>query len=729
MAARLPRALAALTIGLCVAALLDRVLASGVSFQAHAIVGMSDDLYEGVPASARAASEQASIAAALSRSVLVRAAARLRTKGFAGPNPSAFDRLGVALGLEDASSGDARVESMLAERVSASRGATPGTVAIAANDETPETAALIATSFAEAFVADQDQAAADMRRTRDDAAAARRKALAAALDAARQHLAAYGTAGNDPVQERAEAVLATTAAKARMEAFRTVLASGSPPLGAAPGLPSSIGPLQADYLDLKRQLTEAQRTLGERHTIVIGLEDGVKQAAKALGAEWKRLALGAEADWKRAGEREALLAKTDTARDAKTRQALDAARDAVKAAEKALASFQAAEAAPLATDRHFRLIATAAIPTTETGLPFVLRLVLDGMAGLFAAGLVGRPRRRHGSDAARDAADDARLDATADQDVEPDAVPAPRHGWTPVPVAPLARSGRPTTAAPVEKARRLGPVFKARPTREHHGVPAAAARAPAPPSSAIPDRSSLRGLRDVAIDLARVAPGQAPFAIVLVGGEEPASEATPTVLGLARLAADAGARVLLIESERSRPLLAGAVGLDARPQLVDILGQLRVAFRDEPSARGLFLAPGFADLRRLAAGLARRDDIAFVDEATDAFDLVIVDGGSLTAETAEDWSGLADAFVRIGRAVSTREDEAFLDAMGGSFARFLGTIAPMSAARPAVTGNEPDRAAHDVAPGPQAIRPAASRIRVPVVQTGERAPRRRVASR
>ena len=60
--------------------------------------------------------------------------------------------------------------------------------------------------------------------------------------------------------------------------------------------------------------------------------------------------------------------------------------------------------------------------------------------------------------------------------------------------------------------------------------------------------------------------------------------------GLARAAAWAGHRVLLIEGARRHSLLAGAVAIDAEPVVVDVLGMLKAAIPDR-LADGLYVAP------------------------------------------------------------------------------------------------------------------------------------------
>ena len=124
-----------------------------------------------------------------------------------------------------------------------------------------------------------------------------------------------------------------------------------------------------------------RQVLGERHTTIIALQEGVKTAAAKLQAEWKRLQKIAETDVATAKEREGALRKGDTPTDATRRSQVEEARRALQTAEDAVALVQKqTDAAP--EDPSFRLIARAPVPNAPVGMSQATRLLLSLLAGL-----------------------------------------------------------------------------------------------------------------------------------------------------------------------------------------------------------------------------------------------------------------------------------------------------------------------------------------------------------
>jgi Mrp family chromosome partitioning ATPase len=701
-------------VALCMAAggATDWVLASGSTCQAHAIVGFTD-------ASATPGVEDADREP--SAAVLARASEHLRAIGWAKAETPWVQRLAGAIGLAKAASPDAAsatqafdtqafdTHPIATKTIATHPGPTPDTITIEARDAMAERAAATATAVAEAFVGDRNEAAVSRRRARDTANAARLRTLTEAAETARRHLADVGDTGADPAADAAAAARDSARAKARVEAFRTVIAASSPPLGAPAGLPPSIAPLQATYLEIKRQLIDAKGTLGDRHTTVIGLEDGLRQAAKTLTAEWKRLTAVAETEWKLARDREANLAKVNAARDPASRQAIEEARDAVKAADEATIGFQEAVATAPIEDRRYRLVAAAGVPMAPTGLPALFRAAASVAAGLIAAGLVLAPSWRpsfneeaQAPDAAREAPRPATLSA-AERAAEP-----LQHDDVPLDDGPLACEAE-------DKAERedddgfkiededealdeleiaIEPDVLDRPNRRHAAAAQSPRRSAPEPTPALARQRTARAPRDldhaptatplgdVVEELARVEARPGLPATVFVGSMEQGTATTMVTLALARAAAETGARVLLVEGRRDRSVLAAAIPPEGQPVVVDILGALKIALRDADVEGVVYLAPAFPDGKRLAAGLARSGDVPFIADAAAAFDLVLVDGGAVDAGVAaEAWAEVADASLRVGRTPSRADDEAFLAAIGGTYATFVGAITGAAATR------------------------------------------------
>jgi hypothetical protein len=385
----------------------------------------------------------------------------------------------------------------------------------------------------------------------------------------------------------------------------------------------------------------AKRILGDRYTSANGLESRLRASAKLLQAEWERLTQAARADWERARDDEASLTQTGTASGPGIQPTIEEARLAAQAAGDALAQFQPGAVAGSPGERPYRLIKPAALPENAVGLAEGLRHLLAGFAGLAVATLAMRSRMPALRGALPDAEeDDLAASPRLDEDLD-----AEREPW-----APLSR----------------------RTAFADHALPRDAGE------DDWPDREEERGMPHLAIsdaleDLARVNARPGCPLTLFIGTLGDSAVTAPVALGLARAAAWAGHRVLLIEGARRHSLLAGAVAIDAEPVVVDVLGMLKAAIPDR-LADGLYVAPALPGAARLASDLARAGDVPFIGHAPEEFDLAIIDGGHVDARTPEDWGQAADATIRAGGFVSHREDEAFLAAIGGSPSGFLGPV-------------------------------------------------------
>ena len=675
-------------------------------FQASAIVVVDDSSEALRLAAARSAADLA-----VSKQVIVRAAASLNGTSVTAPDPAFAETLGVATGLLGATGAVARLADGLAPMVGAHAG--DGLVEIQARATDGARAAKVATALAEALVAEQEGLVLANADRRELATTAHLDILRNTARATHTRLAALGATDGDPAEALAAAGMATRAAEARLTAVHAVIAGGTPPLGGGSELPQTAAALQQTYWDLKKQLDKASESLGERHTTVIALRDGATRAAASLTAEWQRIERAAAGDVTVARSREAVLRRTAIVADPAKRAAVEEARGAARLADAALARATVPVNTAFVTP-PLRLVAPAAVPAAPAGLGPWQRGTISAGAGIGAfalAWLATRRRRGRPLDEASfgdastipsvDTADTSH-DLAVGLPMKEEAVAA-----STMPNEPLIAIDRPVLAAagrgvPVEVADAPAiekpddheqpdfdyfasdwPEYSAEPFAEERSaaMPFETASFDADPElSAEPDRDTgtaraldpdLRdALRGIAADLEGLASGR--MASVMVAANAAGADTGAVALALGEAAAELGYRVLVIENERARPTLAEAVAPDGEPLLVDAFGALRVALPAERIG-GLFLAPALRDGARIAAALARNTQAELVDDLAAAFDAVVIDGGRAADSAAIGWN--ADAFIRVGRFASHKDDAHLLATFDAPEEALLGTVA------------------------------------------------------
>ena len=634
------------TLGVVGLALAAAVGASFVlpraEYSAAAVVGV-----EGGPASLRPAMIQAAADAARSRQVAVRAASVLPAKFAMRP-----EALAAALQVD--------------------AGRVPGTLVLRAGDGDAERAASLASALAGALVAELEERATATGRDNDAADALKLSRLNEIAGEAHRKLAALGGDATGPVLARTSATTRAETLRARLDAIRSILAAGNPPLGAGRDVPPTIEALQTGYLDLTRQLAKARETLGERHTTVVGLQESVRHSAAELTAAWGRLAKATEQELGEA--RTAATAKVGL--DPKRAAALDAARATARLADDAVAR----AATPRDDDEaRWHLIARASAPALADGLGLPLRVALAATAGLLVLLLglwsIRRPRKDATleiAEANAAAAEPSFFDENAplyEACVEEAILPET-----------TTQTCLPEDALVLRP--RLEPAFAEPPFEPiHTPVPSHDEReladmleedAYARPSPI--ERDLVAALVDVLPAIDAVAP-RAGVPIVMVATDEAAADTNGTALALGAAAATAGRRVLIVEAH-ARPALAAAAASDAEPALIDVLGETRIVLRAENGAGQVYVAPAFADGARLAADLVRAGTALVADDVADEFDLVVVDGGRVREAAA--LAAEADAVLRVVRVVTPRV-AGFLAALGvdGSFLGTVVTADPM----------------------------------------------------
>ena len=630
-----------------------------------------------------------------------------------------------------ASAREAALAQILASSVVASPGLASGTIDITATAPTAESAASSASAVADAFVAEQDESTLQARRRDEVAITAHTGALRTAATAAHRRLTDLG--GNAPAEAaaaRSAAAAQTQVAVTRRDAIKAILAAGSPPLGDGKGVPATIDALQTIYLDQMRQLAHARETLGERHTTVVSLTESVERAAAKLTTEWRRLKVSADAEVGAAHDREDALRRADGSVDATRGAAIAEARLAAQRADAAVLRAEAAAADPV-LDNPFRVIARAPVPVAPSGAPSAFRALLAVLAGAFASGAWLKTKRmksqvkRRGEDPAPGAIADPALQTVSRSEaptrIDPEAsAPLTSHQQV---IAPPAE-------APMRAAIQTVRLRALQPRAPVPEVPhPEAMAAPQPertvalsnsPSDQRPRadeilKQALSGLLSV---LGNVKPCYGALPTVMVAANEGGVGTTAAALALGQAAAEAGYRVLIVESAKPRPDLAGAADPKAEPLLIDMFGGLRVALRAERCAGALFLAPCFREGSRIASALARGGETPFIEDMADEFDLIVIDGGRAADAAEEDWG--ADIALRVARFASTRDDDRLIATLALAPEALFGTIAG-SSVLPRSAATVPVEDLAPILPMSDVVRPFAAHR--PHVQQPQQRPR------
>jgi hypothetical protein len=657
----------AATLGLSLGGVAAFCIAPSV-FRAVAVVSVAE------PSSAmRAAVARAGAGMVVSKPVMLRAAASLIGTGFVPPAPDPAERLALTTGVPGAKAtgAEGRLAEAIADSVRAT-GSDAGTIEITVAQTDAETAARIASAVADGFVAEQDDAAAQGRRLREIAANNRIEALQVAMRAASRRFASFAGAEIDPVAARAGAAAKTAAAVERLDAIKAIIVSNAPPLSDARNLPAPLDKLQQAYLDQVGQLDKARETLGDRHTTVMSLRDGVRTAAANLTTEWKRIKAAAEVEVAQDRAREDVLRKADTPADATRQSQIIEARAALQRAQAALSQAQTQSASGVSAEDHpYRLVARASVPLAAAGLSDGLRLGASVLLGLlaFVSTLMATGR------------------APAASTPVAAAVPLPRREPARVPVAAVAPKAAPRVYFADDESFDDDEVAVERPLPR----PVRAAPPPRPrtsvaePFAVVPE--PVRSPYDAILPrIAAIEPLYGPVPTIIVAANQASLDTTPAALALATAAAEQGHRVLLIEGARAYPELAAAADPDDDPVVLDVFGTLRVALRAADCKGHLYLAPAFVDGSRLASAVARSGEAAFVDEIDEAFDLIVIDGGRAADIAATGWG--ADAALRIGRSTSAQDDMRFVATLGCAPDALLGVVVGSVVLTPALSASE-----------------------------------------
>lgn len=180
------------------------------------------------------------------------------------------------------------------------------------------------------------------------------------------------------------------------------------------------------------------------------------------------------------------------------------------------------------------------------------------------------------------------------------------------------------------------------------------------------------------------------FNTVFVGSEANTSDAPFVSLELAREAARYGYRVLLIECAGGRSNMAGSIDENAVPMLVGARGLSLVVLPDTSGGDLVHLAPAFRNSKRIISGLSQRRDVVWIAQASERFDLVVIDGDTIDGSSAKDWLETANKTILVSAKGAVQRERNGLDLAGCK--SFLGTIvsgraAPAAEAKPGLLDN------------------------------------------
>jgi polysaccharide biosynthesis transport protein len=171
---------------------------------------------------------------------------------------------------------------------------------------------------------------------------------------------------------------------------------------------------------------------------------------------------------------------------------------------------------------------------------------------------------------------------------------------------------------------------------------------------------------------------KSPFRSILLTSPAPHEGKSTTALNLAHVFQEFGRRVLLVEADLRRPVLASPLGLTNKPGIVDYLnGAATFAQVCRSLSSGVTIIPGQVAREDAASLLASPRFKELLREATNQFDLVLVDSAPILAVPDNLLlSNIVDRVIVVVKATATsmrdlRKAKAALERAGG---QILGVV-------------------------------------------------------
>ena len=441
---------------------------------------------------------------------------------------------------------------------------------------------------------------------------------------------------SDLATEMTRARAQTAQAQARNDQIRKINAAGRLPDGTSDALKSStLDRLRAQYAEAIRQEANARTTLGARHPALIAIEAQASDTQRLIAQELRRIAEAASNDYQiaRADEDEIArrLAASRKESDAKN-EALIELRDLERNADAARTIYeQFLRARETVNDvasngPRARVIAPAVPPLAPSSPKKALVLALALFTGAFF-GTAGALVRDAMGGERKPAADEPGEEILA-------AVPRIAYRSQRSALGRVKSWAMRTRAEEMEAARKS--LFKE--VTQHPASPFSASIAKLWEALA-PEQWSLDKRRVWTVLVTSITAG--------VGK-------TTIATNLARLAADRGARTLLIEANPRNPQLAHMIDPDAKPGLINVGGVERVIYELPCQGAGsLHFVPIMASEPRIVRRLSGRLGSARIDGIDGHFDFVVIDGP--TSGDAAELRKLAATADRIALAVTAHE--------------------------------------------------------------------------
>lgn len=174
-----------------------------------------------------------------------------------------------------------------------------------------------------------------------------------------------------------------------------------------------------------------------------------------------------------------------------------------------------------------------------------------------------------------------------------------------------------------------------------------------------PDSAFAESIRTLYYGLRRQAAGR-KIGVVLVTSSLPHEGKSTVVVNLARVAANAGDNVLLIDADLRKPAIASALNIDADRSLVDVLtgvSDLSTSVKRDPSS-GLYAIAGANQASGAdAIGLLTSEPMSrLIGRSREVFDLVVIDSSPLSIADPHVLVEHADSVVLVVASERTSRD-------------------------------------------------------------------------
>ena len=609
--------------------------------------------------------------------------------------PGLRARLYPYLGLKAPQAGDdklGRATNAFARSVAVKRSERTYVIEVDVSSGSPEKAARLANNVADAYIADQKDARAQIAQNNAKYLAQRIAELQTKVQEAEIRAQEYrvknrisDAVGKNAVEqefgdlttELGKARSRTIEARAHSEQLRRLAASGRSTAATGDAVKSPVlEKLRAQYADIARQEAHYKTTLGARHPAMLEVQSQLRDTQQMIGAELKRIAETAANEYQLARDAERETAKrVETARlstDTKNGslvelRELDREVDARRTAyEKFLRAretiYDDSSDGPIA-----RVIAPASAPLAPSSPKTMAILFISLVTGL-SLGVGGALLREYiaAPAARRNSNEDARYSAGFMDDGE---------AYDEAPLEVIASVPRMGAATTFRQAFRKWTRSKSEAAVVDHSMLTAFRDNPGSAFSL-----AIGALHDRLTRSARKRGNGRGSMKVLLSSVHEGRGKTTIAANLAMAAAQAGKRVLLIDANPQNPSLRALITDDMQPGLIELSGSLRPVYTVAGANGEFCIVPMMTNESELCRALSRRAATPRIHGIEGRFEFVIIDGPTL--DSGRDIRLVAGAVNRI-LVIASEEDstpsiDALADALGVPEQRLAGTVVSMA---------------------------------------------------